>query len=204
MKRMLDLFSGLKGASQAFTLSDEWEVVTVDNNPDLEPDICCDIENLWLHPEFQNWHEGYFDLIWASPPCIEFYRVLAPFYPEDYGNPPSMELVDTAKAIIDLLKPKWWVIENTKSGSTFIKKKLGKARQIFGPFFLWGCYPKFDAKISKTHKSDVDVWSSDPLRSNKKAKVPLEISRNLLHAIEYQRELNLDWGIVNKYESEPK
>jgi hypothetical protein len=190
--KMLDLFSGLKGASQAFEAAG-WEVVTVDNNPELEPDICCDIENLWLHPEFNKWEKGEFDLIWASPPCIEFYRVLAPFYPEDYGKTPSMELVDTSKAIIDLLDPKYWVIENTKSGAGFIKKKLGQWRQKLGPFYLWGNFPLFDAKVSPTHKTDVDVWSSDPLRSNKKAKIPLEISRGLLDAITNQTELNLDF-----------
>lgn len=193
MKRMLDLFSGLKGASQAFSLSDDWEVITVDNNPELEPDICCDIENLWLHPEFQKWKVGEFDMIWASPPCIEFYRVLAPFYPEDYGKDPSMELVETAKAIIDLLKPKWWIIENTKSGSKFIKKILGKWRQIHGPFYLWGCYPLFEAQVDRNHKALNDVWSSDPLRSNKKAKIPAEISLALLDAIENQKELNLEF-----------
>ena len=192
--KMLDLFSGLKGASQAFEAAG-WEVITVDNNPDLEPDICCDIENLWLHPEFNKWVKGEFDLIWASPPCIEFFRVLAPFYPEDYGNDPSMELVENAKAIIDLLQPKWWVIENTKSGAKFIKKMLGKWRQILGPFYLWGNYPLFDVRISRSHKADVDVWSTDPLRSNKKAKIPLEISRGLLDAITNQTELNLDWDI---------
>jgi hypothetical protein len=193
MKRMLDLFSGLKGASQAFQLDENWEVITVDNNPDLEPDICCDIENLWLHPEFQKWHEGYFDLIWASPPCIEFYRVLAPFYPEDYGRNPSMELVESAKAIIDLLKPKYWVIENTKSGCKFISKMLGNPRQILGPFYLWGVYPLFDAKVDKNHKAKVDVWSSNPLRSNIKAKIPKEISRSLKDAVENQNILNLEF-----------
>ena len=189
MKRMLDLFSGLKGASQAFAVSDDWEVITVDNNPDLEPDICCDINDLWLHPEFQTWKEKEFDLIWASPPCIEFYKVLAPFFPEDYGNDPSMELVETSKAIIDILKPKYWVIENTKSGTKFINKVLGKYRQRIGPFFLWGQYPLFDAKVPENHKYLNDTWSSDPLRSNKKAKVPQEISRALLDVIENQVDL---------------
>jgi len=191
MKRMLDLFSGLKGASAAFIQDPEWEVITVDNNPELEPDICCDVEDLWLHPDFQKWHAGYFDLIWASPPCIEFYKVLAPFHPEFYGNPPSMALVETSKAIIDLLKPKWWVIENTKSGSKFIKKILGNYRQVLGPFYLWGNYIKFEADVDRAHKANNDTWSTDPLRSNKKAKIPLEISRALKDTLDNQSELNL-------------
>ena len=191
MKRMLDLFSGLKGASQAFQVDPNWEVITVDNNPDLEPDICCDIENLWLHPEFQKWKKYEFDLIWASPPCVEFYKVLAPFYPDHYGTKPNMNLVESSIAIIELLKPTHWVIENTKSGAKFIKKKLGAWRQIHGPFYLWGKYPLFDAKIDRNHKANNDVWSSNPLRSNIKAKIPLEISRNLLDVIQNQKKLNL-------------
>ena len=191
--KMLDLFSGLKGASQAFHNSDNWEVITVDNNPELEPDICCDIKDLWLHPQFQKWKTHEFDLIWASPPCVEFFKVLAPFFPEYYGKQPSMELVEESMAYINLLKPTWWVLENTKSGSEFIKKKLGARRQKFGPFFLWGNFPKFDAKVELDHKSKNDVWNSDPLRSNKKAKVPYQISIGLLNAIENQSILNLEW-----------
>jgi site-specific DNA-cytosine methylase len=83
--KMLDLFSGLKGASQAFEAAG-WEVITVDNNPDLNPTICCDIEDLWLHPDFQQYMtKEYFNLIWASPPCIEFYKVGAPWF-DEYGN----------------------------------------------------------------------------------------------------------------------
>lgn len=193
VKRMLDLFSGLKGASEAFIADPQWEVITVDNNPDLNPDICCDIENLWLHPEFQKWKKGHFDLIWASPPCVEFYKVLAPFYPDDYGNTPSLGLVSTAKAIIDLLEPKWWIIENTKSGAKFIKKFLGKWRQIHGPFYLWGNYVKFDADVEPGHKANNDTWSTDPLRSNKKAKIPLELSRGLKDALENQALLGIEF-----------
>ena len=191
MRRMLDLFSGLKGASQAFELDPNWEVITVDNNPELEPDICCDIENLWLHPEFQNWTKGYFDLIWASPPCIEFYKVGAPWFPDHYKKAPSLALVESAKAIIDLLEPTTWIIENTRSGNKYMKLILGEYRQKLGPFYLWGNHIKFDAKIEPNHKELVasKIWSSDPLRSNKRAKIPLEISRALLDAIENQTNL---------------
>ena len=104
-----------------------------------------------------------------------------------------MELVETSKAIIDLLKPKWWVIENTRSGSKFIKKILGNYRQVLGPFYLWGNYILFDAKVDAAHKANNDVWSTDPLRSNKKAKVPLEISRALKDALDNQSILDVEY-----------
>lgn len=191
-RKMLDLFSGLKGASQAFDLDDNWEVVTVDINPELNPDICVDIEDLWLTDEFKSWKVGEFDLIWASPPCIEFFKVRAPWF-DEYGNEPSLELVEAAKAIIDILKPKHWIIENTKSGSNYIKKILGKPRQINECFYFWGNYPKFDAYVDPRHKTNNDVGSRDPLRSNKRAKIPLEISRALKDVIENQKTLNIDY-----------
>ena len=190
-KKMLDLFSGLKGASQAFKVAG-WEVVTVDNNPDLNPDICCDIEDLWLHPDFQQYMtKEYFNLIWASPPCIEFYKVGAPWF-DEYGNVPSLDLVKTSKALIDLLVPEFWIIENTKSGSKYMKEILGNYRQRIGPFFLWGCYPLFDARIDENHKAANDPGGSDPLRSNKRAKIPLELSRALLDVLENQPSLD-EW-----------
>lgn len=184
---MLDLFSGLKGASQAFIDSEEWEVVTVDNNPDLGPDHLCDLtdplEFLGLYPK------GHFDLIWASPPCIEFYRVLAPWF-DEYGDPPDMTLVNSAAYIIKEMAPKWWVIENTESGHRFMEKKLGPFRQKIGPFYLWGNVPLLpNVNISRSHKRDNDVWNSNPLRSNIKSKIPLEVSEGLLKTLEGQSTL---------------
>ena len=189
MKKMLDLFSGLNGASQAFEAAG-WEVVTVDINPDLNPTITCNIEDLWLTKEFKSWSKNEFDLIWASPPCVEFYKVSAPWF-EEYGNTPSLDLVECAKSIINILQPKYWVIENTKSGMPWIKKILGQPRQnINGVYYLWGEYPLFDAKVSQNHKASNDPGGHDPLRSNKRAKIPLEISRALLDVIENQLDLS--------------
>jgi len=189
MKRMLDLFSGLKGASQAF-INAGWEVITVDNNPELEPTICCDIEDLWMSKEWQAWSKGYFDIIWASPPCVEFYKVGAPWF-DEYKTEPSLELVKCAKEIINLLEPKFWIIENTKSGLPHISKVLGTPRQnINGVYYLWGEYPLFDAKVEQNHKALNDPGGGDPLRSNKRAKIPFEISLSLLDVISNQSDLS--------------
>ena len=67
MKKMLDLFSGLGGASQAMQEDDNWKVTTVDFEERFEPDICEDVLNL----EPEDFKEDY-DLIWASPPCDRF------------------------------------------------------------------------------------------------------------------------------------
>ena len=54
MNIFIDLFSGLGGASQAFEAAG-WEVVTVDINPEFNPTICCNVEDLWLTKEFKSW-----------------------------------------------------------------------------------------------------------------------------------------------------
>lgn len=193
MKRMLDLFSGLNGASQAFINSEEWEVITVDNNPELNPTICMDVDYLIHSDHFKNWVIDHlnginFDLIWASPPCIEFYKALAPWFSE-YDKEPSLDLVKMTKYIIEVLEPKTWVIENTKSGKHFIKSILGEERQKLGPFFLWGNFPKLTIDIDLDHKKHQDTGPRDPLRSNKRAKIPIELSQNLHDVLKYQKTL---------------
>ena len=67
---MLDLYSGLGGASQAFA-DRGWEVVRVDNNPllaDVPHTEINDIMSLLRPYHF----DLPFDFIWASPPCVEF------------------------------------------------------------------------------------------------------------------------------------
>ena len=120
MKRMLDLFSGLKGASKAFINAEEWEVITIDNNPELNPTHCMDVSQLvdsellaeWIQWSIDN-GRPYFDLIWASPPCIEFFKCRAPWFPEYYGKEPSLDFVKISKYLIEALKPETWIIENT-------------------------------------------------------------------------------------------
>ena len=91
MKRMLDLFSGLHGASAAFEADDRWEVISVDNNTDLEADYHLDLASNGAVE--QMCHIGKIDLIWASPPCIEFYKCRASFYPDYYEKTPSLKLI---------------------------------------------------------------------------------------------------------------
>tara|TARA_R100001443_G_C3353040_1_gene177257 strand:- start:1237 stop:1821 length:585 start_codon:yes stop_codon:yes gene_type:complete len=188
MKRMLSLFSGLKGWEQQFHLSGEWEIISVDNNPDLDPTICCDVSNLWFNLKFLDEADKGFDLITASPPCIEFFKVMAPWM-DEYKQVPSMQLVEDTIALIKILKPKTWIIENTQAGSIFINRILGNYRSKIGPFFFWGNYPLFDADVSKNHKKTNDPGPSNPLRSNIRAKIPISISAGLFDVIENQQSL---------------
>lgn len=41
----------------------------------------------------------------------------------------------------------WWVLENVRGATKYINPVLGKPRQSHGPFFLWGVFPGFRAKV---------------------------------------------------------
>lgn len=188
--RMLDLFSGLHGASRQFQLDEWWEVVSIDNNPAMNPTVVMDLGEIGAVKDVIEL--GEFDLLWASPPCVEFYKCRAPFWPEHYGKEPSMRLVRTAIEIISILEPDVWVIENTRAGAHYIQKILGPPRQIHGPFYLWGNFPLFEAEIPANIKAIQDErWSEH--RSNTKAKVPESISAGLHDAIMNQTILQVDY-----------
>lgn len=190
---MLDLFSGLKGASAAFILDPGWEVVTLDNNPDLEANLCLDLSTpAGVGTLLGKFPKGHFDLIWASPPCVEFYQVGAPWF-HNYREPPDMTLVRNTHRIINHFRPGTWVVENTMSGSRFVRQVLGKPRQRIGPFIMWGTAPLLpDVQIAADHKAQVDPGSHHPMRSNVRARIPLQLSEALLSSLEAQRTLDID------------
>jgi hypothetical protein len=196
MKYMLDLFAGLGGASEAMIHDRGWDVRRVDNNPLLmmvENMVNVDVSKL-LTWEWDEEGDEVLDLLWASPPCREFSQA--------YGAPgpianragieftPDLELVEIALELIELYKPKFWVIENV-IGSIKHFAKLGlKPRQIIGPFVLYGNFPLIHIQPGYKHKkSQNDTWSTDPLRANRKALVPIEISRGLKEAIQDQKSI---------------
>ena len=187
-----DLCSGLGGWSEAFLL-DGWTVIRIDNS-DLvrhvphtqDRDVLTWMD--WSHtlPEP--------DLILASPPCLEFSnaynapRPTAKRAGEDFE--PDMDIVIACKDIIDHHEPRWWAIENVAGSVNDIRRVLGKYRQIIGPFVLWGTIPYLPLPGEwQHHKKSQDTSSTDPLRANKKALIPFEISFSLLQSWKEQRTL---------------
>ncbi len=102
--KVLDLFSGLGGWSQAF-LDRGHEIVTVDNDEKFKPDICADMMILSAG-SFGN--PGKFDVILASPPCNCFSVMTISRYWTPDGRPKEgaqygISLVaHTIKTILDL------------------------------------------------------------------------------------------------------
>lgn len=203
-KHFLDLFSGFGGASEAFVQDlDHWTVLRIDNNPLLGGvpfTVIDDIQNL----QPQNYgirfpaqkHRLKIECIWASPPCRDFSNAFSSpksIHIREHGldsYKPDMSLLTAALDIIQIVKPKYWVIENVVGSIRYFRDILGEPRQIIGPYVLWGNFPMLSIDESRLEsKSKKDVHSSNPLRSNYKAKVDFEISLSLKDAIENQKSL---------------
>lgn len=201
MKKFVDLFAGLGGASESF-LRAGWNVVRYDNNMLLQDVDQMHILDLMKNP-LQDWFQYQFfdievDVVWASPPCTEFSLAYGAPKPtalrngEDFFPTRALEMVKRAKDIIDLIKPKYWIIENVAGSTHYISNLLGmRPRQIIGPFYLWGNFPAVNVDRNFKHsKFTNDKHSSDPLRANHRALIPYEISQAFRIAIENQVTLD--------------
>ena len=96
-----------------------------------------------------------------------------------------------AITIIEELNPTYWCIENVVGAIKHFEPLLGEPRQIIGPFVLWGNFPLIDVDRFNTHtKAGVDVWSTDPLRKNKRGKIPIELSSRVRIVLDSQLQLS--------------
>ena len=113
--RALDLFSGTHSFSKvAKDLG--YECVSLDISPKYNPDIVCDI----LEFDYKIWPVGYFDFIWASPPCTLFSVAAAHMFTEQQRNERferGKAVAQRALEIVEYLKPKRFVFENPLSSA---------------------------------------------------------------------------------------
>ena len=68
-RRLLELFAGTKSVGKVFKQYG-WEVVSLDINPNFEPDILQDI----LTWDYTSYPPDYFQCVWASPMCTQYSR----------------------------------------------------------------------------------------------------------------------------------
>jgi hypothetical protein len=109
--RVLELFSGTGSFSKVCTqMPKVFETVTLDINPRSKADIIVDILK-WNYKSA--YPERYFDIIWASPECIEYSRAKTRA-PRDI--PKADALVKRTLAIIKYFKPQIWFLENPQTG----------------------------------------------------------------------------------------
>ena len=202
---VIDLFSGLGGASEAFVKDGNYEVIRIENNPLLQGvPFTRDLDILkwreWLDDLLIELHESELKvvLVWASPPCLDFSQAYDAPLPrarrEGREFEPDLTLMEAAYDIICRIRPKYWVLENVVGSITHFTPELGPYTQKVGPFVLWGRFPHIATPPYWKHsKFENDTWSSDPLRPNRRAYVPIEISDGLLQAMSMQKSL-FDWA----------
>lgn len=174
--------------------SDDYHVIRIENNP-----LLADIPGTFQLDilEWADWIQGIpsVDVLLMSPPCREFSLGYSGPRPKaqragiDFA--PSMELVEACLDIKDHLKPDFWILENVAGASSYFQEnpRLGQWRQRIGPFFFWGKFPFLPIPRSTLPIKKVDPASSDPLRANKKAKIPFVVSQEIRKTFEEQRRL---------------
>jgi hypothetical protein len=168
---MLDLCSGLGGASQAMR-ERGWTVITLDNDPRFGCGITADLLT-W------QWHGPAPDLVWASPPCTEFSRESMPWCRT--GNVPDMRLVEAARRLVEAIRPRYWVLENVRGAMPY----LGPPREIHGPFYLWGYFPALgQPRLCMRPK---ESYSSK--QAAERAMIPRALSEAVAVAVESQSML---------------
>lgn len=197
--RVLDLFSGLGGFSEAFVLAGD-EVCRVEKNPLLAEVPYTTLDDvLNVRDRLQRYQdEGIpmreYDILLASPPCHEFSlafsapQAIASREGEFENYSPNMELVQAVLDIVLITQPKYWIIENVR-GSIRHFAKLGLVPHLINDAYVfYGKFPKF-GHVDIPSKADKDTGSSDPLRSNRRALIPLKLSMAIRNAIVEQKTL---------------
>lgn len=195
--RVLDLFSGLGGFSEAFLRAGD-EVVRVENNPLLQDIPATSMDDVFaVRDRLEDYQERgigmrEYDVLLAGPPCREFSlaysspRSIAHRNGEDFE--PNMQPLEATLDIIRITKPRYWVIENVVGSIKYFEAVGLTPRQIHGPHVLYGNFPMFECGPLPT-KASKDKTSTNPLRANHKALIPFELSESLRSAIVNQKSI---------------
>jgi hypothetical protein len=171
---MVDLFSGLEGASAAMR-DRGWEILTVDIDASFRPSVVADVSHLPLRASLRP------DLLWASPPCEEFAKTSMPWHrpaPE-----PSLALVKATVRAIETLEPQWWVVENVRGAVPWLRPFLGSHLTRLGPIYLWGHLPPL-LLASPVHVRKERLSST---ASARRAFIPYDVSEAVAVAVEGAR-----------------
>lgn len=160
MKRMLDLFAGSKSVSTIFGEAG-YEVTSVDI--------------LWGQ-DILTWEpDGYYDFVWASPPCDTYTDVPWHHVPVD------LSLWERTLEIIGKIKPEYYVIENVRGA----QRHWGKAVKRVGSRYLWGDFPLFDVRDGKDLYGKWRLPPS-PERKMLRSMIPTRLTESLVRALEVE------------------
>ena len=146
--KLLELFSGT-GSVGTVAKDMGWTVVSLDLKG---ADINCDI----LQWKYKKYPVKYFDMIWASPPCIE-YSIAKQTGVRKIEQ--ANEIVMKTLEIIRYFNPRIWFIENPQTGL------LKKQPFMEGLSYLDVDYCKFGMPYRKRTRlwTNLDTWTPRPL-----------------------------------------
>lgn len=152
--RVLDLFAGTGSATKAFEDAG-YEVIKVELDESFDANY-RDVMNVDMTAL------GYFDFVWASPPCTAFSVASIGHHWNPDKTPKTdaawygQKLLERTLSIIEQLKPKAWIIENPRGMMrTLPMMQLLPRRTItycqYGdtrmkPTDLWGYVPGWESK----------------------------------------------------------
>jgi len=103
--KLLELFSGTKSVGKVAERLG-YEVISLDLK---DADINCNI----LDWDYTVYPSGYFDVIWASPPCTEYSKAKSVGVRDiEKAN----EIVLRSIEIVEFLSPKYYIVENPQTG----------------------------------------------------------------------------------------
>jgi site-specific DNA-cytosine methylase len=110
--KILELFSGT-GSVGKVARDKGWEVVSLDlNNADININI--------LDWEYTIYNSGYFNIVWASPPCESFSAYQNAIKTKqqilDDINQRGLPLLNRTIEIINYFNPQYYFIENPQTG----------------------------------------------------------------------------------------
>lgn len=164
--KVLDLFCGLKGWSEPFARRGH-EVLTLDIDPVFKPTFAVD---------FLNWGFGNMpwkpDVILASPPCEAFSTMSMGKHWTHEGEPKTMtarlgrDLVLRTKLAIQILKPKFAIIENPRARLRSLPFLEDYERRT-----VWYCH------LGEKRAKPTDLWGKFP----KSLRLPAECHNNRNH-----------------------
>lgn len=167
----LDLFAGTGSATAPFRDAG-WDVVRVELDAAHEAEYHQDVRTF-------SWAGRRPALVWASPPCEEFARGSMPWTRKRLppGWAPSLELVRAALRVVEECRPDYFVIENSKGATRWLRPLLGEPLCL-GPVRLFGRFPRFRLRLPgwKRHLSGRQV--------RERATMPYAIGDGLRRAIE--------------------
>ena len=148
--RALVLFSGSGSVEEALRYRfPDIEIVAVDIDPKSSATRVCDIRQ-FVQAELFEYPPGYFDVVWASPPCTEYSRALTT-RARDLSA--ADLLVAATLACLVYLKPRYWFIENPDG--------LLRTRPIMLPYqpFL---HPVSYCRYGTLYRKHTCIWSNAP------------------------------------------